>query len=559
MHVYKLYKRIRLVTFAISIFFLMANSSYAQQWVNTFDGTANTDDRVRAAVCDASGNVYVTGYVTNLVTGTDICTIKYNSAGLLQWVRFYNGPGNGDDRAFGISIDNVGNVYVTGYSTGTTTQTDFTTIKYNSVGIQQWVARYNGSGNGEDRAFGIAVDRVGNAYVTGFVTRGGTDKDIYTIQYSPSGSLLWSHYYNGSNGNGDDEATAITLDTLQTHVYITGYASNSGTGFDLTTICYDVDGSRDWVSTYTGSGNNDDRAFGLVTDNGGKYVYVVGYTTSSANGSDYVIVKYHAIDGDSSWTAKYNGIGGVSDKAFGIVSDRLGNIYVTGLSTGNNSMSDYVTIKYTSSGVRSWVARYDGTGQARDTAYALVLNQAQNNLFVTGSSQNANNSGTEDMVTIKYDVSNGNQLQLSRINGQNNRSDAGLAIAVDASDNVFAAGYMGSNLTGFDMLAAKFERGELIGINLISSEVPKNFELQQNYPNPFNPSTNIKFDVSKSSLVKLTVYDVTGRQIAVLVNEFLKVGSYEVDFSIPAVSSDVYFYELAAGSYRQTRKMVLLK
>src|SRR5207244_9263520 len=134
--------------------------------------------------------------------------------------------------------------------------------------------------------------------------------------------------------------------------------------------------------------------------------------------------------------AKYNGIGGSTDKAFGIVTDRVGNIYVTGMSVGNNVMSDYVTIKYASSGVGSWVARYDGTGQARDTAYALVLNQAQNTLFVTGSSQNANGSGTEDIVTIKYDVSNGTQGQVSRINGQNNKSDAGLAIAVDESDNI---------------------------------------------------------------------------------------------------------------------------
>ena len=196
MHDYKLYKTLRIITFAISIFFVINCKSYSQQWLNTFDGSANSDDRAVAVVTDPLGNVYVTGYVTNIVTGTDISTIKYNSAGLLQWVRYYNGPANSDDRAFGIAIDRTGNyVYVTGYSTGTTTGPDFTTIKYDAAGIQQWTARYNGSANSDDRAFGIAVDASGNAYVTGHVTRGGIDWDMYTIKYSSSGLLLWGHYY----------------------------------------------------------------------------------------------------------------------------------------------------------------------------------------------------------------------------------------------------------------------------------------------------------------------------------------------------------------------------
>jgi hypothetical protein len=90
------------------------------------------------------------------------------------------------------------------------------------------------------------------------------------------------------------------------------------------------------------------------------------------------------------------------------------------------------------------------------------------------------------------------------------------------------------------------------------------FELSQNYPNPFNPVTKIKFTVPSietghAPSVQLIIYDVLGKEIAELVNEEKPAGSYEVEFNGSNLSSGVYFYQLRAGSFIQTKKMLMIK
>ncbi|HEY3251283.1 MAG TPA: YCF48-related protein [Ignavibacteria bacterium] len=103
-----------------------------------------------------------------------------------------------------------------------------------------------------------------------------------------------------------------------------------------------------------------------------------------------------------------------------------------------------------------------------------------------------------------------------------------------------------------------------IGIEPISNEVPDQFHLFQNYPNPFNPNTKIKFSLplpSKGGVheVKLIIFDILGREVAMLVNEELKPGSYEIDFDGRNLPSGVYYYKLEAGDFKETRKMILIK
>ncbi|HMT11294.1 MAG TPA: T9SS type A sorting domain-containing protein [Ignavibacteria bacterium] len=99
----------------------------------------------------------------------------------------------------------------------------------------------------------------------------------------------------------------------------------------------------------------------------------------------------------------------------------------------------------------------------------------------------------------------------------------------------------------------------IVGLNQISTSVPENFSLSQNYPNPFNPVTNFGFRIADFGLVRLTVFDIIGREIEVLVNQQLQPGTYEVSWDASNYSSGVYYSRLEAGSFTETKKMVLIK
>jgi hypothetical protein len=112
--------------------------------------------------------------------------------------------------------------------------------------------------------------------------------------------------------------------------------------------------------------------------------------------------------------------------------------------------------------------------------------------------------------------------------------------------------------------------GNPVSVENISTEIPKDFMLYQNYPNPFNPSTKIKFTIpsvgtSLMKFVQLKVYDILGNEVATLVNEEKPAGNYEIEFNAIAtnrdlsLSSGIYFYQLKAGEFIQTKKMILLR
>ncbi|NOS85880.1 MAG: T9SS type A sorting domain-containing protein [Ignavibacteria bacterium] len=91
------------------------------------------------------------------------------------------------------------------------------------------------------------------------------------------------------------------------------------------------------------------------------------------------------------------------------------------------------------------------------------------------------------------------------------------------------------------------------------SSIPAEYSVSQNYPNPFNPSTKIDFSLPADSKVTLQVYDITGREVALLVNSFMTAGTHTIDFDASALSSGVYFYNIKAGTFTKTVKMILAK
>ncbi|MCK4233477.1 SBBP repeat-containing protein [candidate division WOR-3 bacterium] len=195
-------------------------------WMKFYNSPADSTDFINAIAVDDSGYVYVTGQSLGIGCGFDYVTIKYDNDGNQLWVERYNGPGNGDDRANAIAVDNFGNVYVAGGSEG-----DYATVKYNSAGIEQWVVRYNGSGSGSSRSNSMVIDSACNVYVTG-----GSEGDYATVKYNSAGTEQWVVRYNGL-GNGTDEAYSIAIDGSN-NVYVAGKSMGSGTDYDYATIKY---------------------------------------------------------------------------------------------------------------------------------------------------------------------------------------------------------------------------------------------------------------------------------------------------------------------------------
>ncbi|NOS83754.1 MAG: T9SS type A sorting domain-containing protein [Ignavibacteria bacterium] len=101
--------------------------------------------------------------------------------------------------------------------------------------------------------------------------------------------------------------------------------------------------------------------------------------------------------------------------------------------------------------------------------------------------------------------------------------------------------------------------GGITFVNHTSSNIPNGYFLSQNYPNPFNPVTNIKFNIPKRSYVKISVFDVLGKEISVLVNEELNTGTFEVNWDASNFPSGVYFYKIETDEFSESKKMVLIK
>jgi len=281
------------------------NSTGVMQWVSRFDGAGNGNDEASSLKVDNSGNVFVTGTsFENSVNSSDYVTIKYNSFGNQEWISKYNGPGSGIDASKSLQTDFAGNIYVTGYSRGSATQYDFATIKYNSSGAEQWVARYNGTVNGNDGANSMAIDNLGNIIVSGYTTTNGISNDFATIKYNSSGIPLWLRTYNGS-ANQNDSSVAIAVD-VNNNICVTGFSTGIGTAKDFTTIKYNPDGSQDWIMRFNSVNNGEDISNSIVIDLNGD-VYVTGKSPTEESNDDILTLKYSSITGiEQTFTGNVN-------------------------------------------------------------------------------------------------------------------------------------------------------------------------------------------------------------------------------------------------------------
>ena len=485
--------------------------SQSQIWVARYDGPGSREDYAWGIAVDSVSNVYVTGKSHDSVTGyCDYATVKYDASGVEQWVARYNGPANSYNAATAIVVDNAGNVYVTGRSAGSGTYNDYATVKYDTLGLEQWVTRYDGPDHSYDEANAIAVDETGSVFVTGRSLTTNTDWDYVTVKYDAMGIEQWVARYD-SPGGGYDDAHAIVVDNIG-NTYVTGWSRISSTDWDYATVKYDASGVEQWVARYNGPGNGHDRANAIAiynTDN----IYVTGHSEGSGTDDDYATVKYDA-SGMQQWVARYDGPGHSSDSANAIAVDNAGNIYVTGCSSGSGTYWDYATVRYDASGAEQWVARYDGPANF-DKANAIVVDYLRN-VYVTGMSEG--NSGGTEYATVKYD-SLGVEQWVVRYNGLRYHldcdktiaawhdgpgdpiGDVATGIALDNAGNVLVTGFSLGSGSYYDYATIKYSP---TGI--------EESQLTQNKSNSLHATIFGGFlQLPKGK--KCKIYDITGRVV----------------------------------------------
>lgn len=379
-------------------------------WVRRYNAPRNSYDKAFAMTIDSSGNVYVTGCSQGGVgISFNYATLKYYPNGDTAWARTYNGTGSQSDIASAIAVDASGNVYVTGESWGA--YLDYATIKYDCSGTELWISRYNGVASYHDAAHAITVDSFGNVYVTGITEDDHHYQQYATIKYYPNGDTAWVRIYDDPT-NDLDRAEAVTVDDSG-NVYVAG---SSGT------VKYDADGNLLWAAPWGG--------IDIVVDDVNDVYAVWGNT----------VVKYNP-GGDTAWVRWYDG------KSQDLALDAWGNVCVTGWRRGTSTYDDYATAKYAPDGSQLWFQLYQGPVNGYDKAYGIAVDDS-GNVYVTGRSVGG-------CTTVKYDP-DGNELWSKKYTGPGTGEDIAHAIAVDDSMHVYVAGYSYGDGSFDDYITIKY-------------------------------------------------------------------------------------------------------
>jgi DNA-binding beta-propeller fold protein YncE len=445
----------------------------AQLWASRYSGSGNGQDEPFSMAMSPDGaTVYVTGISTGTSSGLDYTTVAYSTAtGAQLWASQYNGPANGDDYAQSVAVSPDGTtVFVTGYSMGTNTGSDYATVAYSAgTGAQLWVKRYNGPGNGQDYAASVAVSPAGDkVFVTG-QSAGATSPDYATIAYNAAtGTQLWVKRYNGP-AKSLDSATSVAVSPSGGTVFVTGESTGINSGTDYATVAYNAaTGAQLWVKRYNGRGNSLDVASSVAVSPDGKTVFVTGRTTSiftggSSQGLDYATIAYNATTGAQLWVKRYNGPGKDADYAFSVAVSPAGDkVFVTGFSTGIGTGLDYATIAYNAAtGAQLWVKRYNGPANSQDGGYSLAVSPDGGTVYVTGESTittTPDPASGQDYTTIAYSTATGAQLWASSYNGPGNGQDFATSMAVSpATGTVFVTGQSEGTNTGPDYATVAYQ------------------------------------------------------------------------------------------------------
>ena len=548
--------------YGVDILTIKYNPQGEEIWTKLFNGPADGDDIPETIAVDSIGNVYVFGSSFSDNRNQDLVIIKYNQDGFEQWVNYYDGPNNEDDYAVDMTLDNSGNIFLTGGCEFSKTPASVV-IKYNPQGDEVWNTIYKEGTEFYNMFFEIVNDNVGNVYVTGIVSF-HHNRDYITIKYNSIGVKQWESRYNGI-GDGFDMSNAIALDDSG-NVYVTGQSEELNSNFNCTTIKYDTSGTQQWVNHYNGFGNWLNSGIDLTINTFG-IIYVLA-SSRTARGA---AIKYNSIgqqlyiaeleglapkeitsdvNGDvritgrtvndnfftarynsrlqRQWISTYNGPADDYDEPYGNAVDNSGNIIVTGKSSsfsGRYSDYDFATVKYDASGNQQWVSRYNSNGNSDDTAKDVVVD-SKGNVYMLGTSET---SGTqEDFLVIKYD-SSGSEQWKRRYDGPENYIDYPTALTVDLSGNIYVYGKSEGINTRSDFVAIKY-----------NPEGIQQWLVRYNGPDNLS-DIPVKLEVDRTGnvyLAGISLYTDSGRDIINIKYDSKGQKQWDVRFASPGDHSD---------------------
>jgi hypothetical protein len=411
------------------------------------------------------------------------------------WVKRLNTRFNKDDVPKAMTVDKVGNVYVTGASGGATYQdVDYLTVKYAANGKQEWASRYDGSFLDYDCPSSISVDSRGNVYVSG-ISRGRNDNDYdyVTIKHSSEGKTVWVRRYVRT-AIGKKIKTSypplITSDDNGSAVLAGATWGFSGNDFlDFLLVKYDEHGNLLWERMFHTAPERWDYATAVTTDGAGN-IYVAGSSREYQDAGGFaalgVVVKYGK-DGSFFWSSAFdvgiprslkvdtggkvsvcgtNGTvrldtNGVEVWRQSIAStgymdlDPVGNTLVVGVVKNDLTGFDFAITKFDQEGKTQWTRQYDSPFSRDDIPSGIVV-ASNGRIFVTGGSMNSYSLLNYDFVTVAYD-DNGTELSAERYNGKGHGFDFPAAIAVDGLGRVTVTGASEGTATALDFATVNYQ------------------------------------------------------------------------------------------------------
>ena len=489
---------------------------------------------------DNNGNVFVTGHSGDF---TKIITTKYDTDGNVIWERFYSIQDLGVAATW-LSVDPFGNVIVTGYPrtfSSNPVEVGLLTLKYDNNGNLLWDKLVSGTW-----AFAVrsVVDQSGNIYVTGRAWQYTATYDFVTVKYAPDGTQLWFDTFD-QNG-GFHTPTSMDLDQAG-NLFITGGGMSGG----LITVMYNNAGVRQWTKEESGTAGQSIR----VDGNGGIFITGSFYDFNTGTSNDIMLLKYD-LSGNLVWQKFYD----FGNSEFGklVNIDSQSNIVITGFGDLPGELPGWLTAKFDSSGNLLWYNRFKANQSWEEYPY-FALTGPEDEIYVTGNVGEPSGGTTYNgLETIRYN-SDGSNPWVADVNLY---GGIGKGLALGADLSLYAVG-------AYYYSVLKYSQSNPTEVVENPSEIPEKFNLEQNYPNPFNPTTTIDFRIGDAEFVSLKVYNILGNEVATLVNEEKPAGNYTATFSAKggsasggnaySLSSGTYFYKLQAGSFIETKKMILLK